>query len=285
MSTLQVANIHLESTANNRIQYTGSNSFVVVAGGANTLTVNSSSVDIGGVVIVSGTQVVNSSAGLNNISAIDATTADAIRSGVSSMMTVNVITSNTTYDKPAGLVGIKVIVSGGGGGSCEVRSGPGDNQSIVASAGGAGGLGIKYIPAESISEPVSVTVGLGGAGAPLGVGPNDNLTNSVGSPGGTSSFGTYITSTGGVGGTTANFTQTLYQKDGVSSNADFYSRNGGYIVEVNNGPSLQLTEVPFGGALDSYNTVNTHDSNWGWGDLQLPRGAGKQGVVVIEEYY
>jgi len=46
MSTLQVANIWFESTANNRLQYSGSNSFVLVAGGANTLTVNSNAVAV-----------------------------------------------------------------------------------------------------------------------------------------------------------------------------------------------------------------------------------------------
>ena len=33
MSTLQVANLHLESTGNNRIQYMGSNSFAIYAAG------------------------------------------------------------------------------------------------------------------------------------------------------------------------------------------------------------------------------------------------------------
>ena len=41
MSTIQAANLHLESTGNNRIQYAGTNTFSIVAGGANTLTVNS----------------------------------------------------------------------------------------------------------------------------------------------------------------------------------------------------------------------------------------------------
>lgn len=40
MSTLQCANIHFESTANNRLQYFGSNSVGIVAGGANTLVTN-----------------------------------------------------------------------------------------------------------------------------------------------------------------------------------------------------------------------------------------------------
>lgn len=42
MSTLQCANIHFESTGNNRVQYFGSNNFAFVAAGANVLSVNSS---------------------------------------------------------------------------------------------------------------------------------------------------------------------------------------------------------------------------------------------------
>jgi hypothetical protein len=40
MSTLQVANLHLESTGNNRVQFVGS-SLAIVAGGANTVVANS----------------------------------------------------------------------------------------------------------------------------------------------------------------------------------------------------------------------------------------------------
>lgn len=43
MSTLRVANIQFESTANNRIQYDGSNSFSLVAGGSTVYTVNTTS--------------------------------------------------------------------------------------------------------------------------------------------------------------------------------------------------------------------------------------------------
>jgi hypothetical protein len=42
MSTLQVANLHLESTGNNRIQYEGSNNFTFVAAGVNAASANSS---------------------------------------------------------------------------------------------------------------------------------------------------------------------------------------------------------------------------------------------------
>lgn len=42
MSTLQVANLHFESTGNNRIQYSGSNSFLFYAGGSSALTLGAS---------------------------------------------------------------------------------------------------------------------------------------------------------------------------------------------------------------------------------------------------
>lgn len=46
MSTLQVANIHLESTQNNRIQYLGSNNIAIFAGGANVITSDTVSVNV-----------------------------------------------------------------------------------------------------------------------------------------------------------------------------------------------------------------------------------------------
>lgn len=49
MSTLQCANIHFESTQNNRVQYFGSNNFAFVAAGANVLTINTAGAfDTGG---------------------------------------------------------------------------------------------------------------------------------------------------------------------------------------------------------------------------------------------
>lgn len=44
MSTLQCANIHFESTANNRVQYNGSNDYMFVAGGSTIYTVNATAV-------------------------------------------------------------------------------------------------------------------------------------------------------------------------------------------------------------------------------------------------
>lgn len=41
MSTLKVANVHLESTGNNRLQYTGSNSAALIVAGANAINITS----------------------------------------------------------------------------------------------------------------------------------------------------------------------------------------------------------------------------------------------------
>lgn len=48
MSTLQVANIHLESTGNNRIQFLGSNNYAIIAGGVNLTTVNTTNMSVNG---------------------------------------------------------------------------------------------------------------------------------------------------------------------------------------------------------------------------------------------
>jgi hypothetical protein len=55
MSTLQVANVYLESTGNNRIQYAGSNSYTLYAGGVGTLAINSAAIAVGANVIANTT--------------------------------------------------------------------------------------------------------------------------------------------------------------------------------------------------------------------------------------
>jgi hypothetical protein len=49
MSTLIVANVHLEATANNRIQYGGSNNFTIFAGGVQVASVNSTVMSVNGI--------------------------------------------------------------------------------------------------------------------------------------------------------------------------------------------------------------------------------------------
>lgn len=44
MSVLQVSNIHFESSGNNRLQYTGSNGYILVAGGSNVAVINTTAI-------------------------------------------------------------------------------------------------------------------------------------------------------------------------------------------------------------------------------------------------
>lgn len=76
------------------------------------------------------------------------------------------------------------VIGGGGGGGRHDRGGGG---------GGGAGRAEKIIDLSGISS-VTVTVGDGGYGAPEGIG------NAVGSNGGTTSFGNYVSATGGGGG-------------------------------------------------------------------------------------
>ena len=178
-----------------------------------------------------------------------------------SMVTVDRFTTPGTYSKPVGLLGVKVIVSGAGGGSCTLTTGPNDAEVVSFRAGGDGGVGIKYIPAPSMPASISVTVGSGGAAG--GVLPGaDNPVGPAGGTGGTSSFGTFATSTGGSGGTPAGVGD-----DGVGANANYYATTG---------PT---------GILNFFNTSSALTNQWGYGAPNGARAAGKQGIVIIEEYF
>lgn len=96
------------------------------------------------------------------------------------LISVNQWTDGGTYtwNKPAGCRKIRVIVVGGGGGAsghCE--------------GGGAGGYAEKWIDVTSVSS-VTVTVGRGGSGAGYYSNREDGFT---------SSFGSYVSASGGYG--------------------------------------------------------------------------------------
>lgn len=91
-----------------------------------------------------------------------------------------------TFTVPSGITRLEVYVWAGGGGGRGVNT-----VGQVGGDGGICGFGAASITGLTPGGSISVTVGAGGAG---GNGAN-------GSTGGTSSFGTYISCTGGVGGT------------------------------------------------------------------------------------
>ncbi|MFD0225174.1 glycine-rich domain-containing protein [Streptomyces hirsutus] len=110
---------------------------------------------------------------------------------------VNHFTESDTWEMPPGARLLKVQVQGGGGAGGGVVASPGATVGPPATAaqaaaggGGAGGAyGESWLAANAVISPVTVTVGTGGA---AGTG--------TGGSGTTSSFGAYVSASGGPGG-------------------------------------------------------------------------------------
>lgn len=106
---------------------------------------------------------------------------------------IQIYAQSGTYIVPPGVTRIRVRVwgAGGSGGVCCDSSA---QIALTAAGGGGGGHGIKVIDTTP-GTSYAVTVGAGGA-------PNRQVGNgaTAGNPGGTSSFGTAVTCTGGGGG-------------------------------------------------------------------------------------
>jgi hypothetical protein len=88
--------------------------------------------------------------------------------------------SPATWTKPASVKAVKVTVVGGGGG------GGGGGGTYRGGGGGGGGVSVEYLDAPALPGPVAVTVGSGGGSAQAG---------------GTTSFGPFLSATGGAAGT------------------------------------------------------------------------------------
>ena len=194
-------------------------------------------------------------------------------------MQVFTSTGSSTWTKPAGITKVKVYVTGGGGG------GGATNDDDMANGGGAGGTAIKLIDVTSVSS-VSVTVGAGGAGA-----GNNNPNASV--RGGTSSFGSYCSATGGDrtggnwgvggdGGTATGGDINLSGSDGI----------GGLIDNTGNNQAAGTGGASFWGQGgkgstrgETARTAGEAYGSGGGGGADSETGAsGANGIVVVEEY-
>lgn len=97
-----------------------------------------------------------------------------------------VFTNSGGFLVPIGVTRARVTLIGGGGAG-------GTHSNLPAGGGGAGGMAIKYVTSLTPGTTIPVTVGAGGValtGGPVG----------QGGAGGTSSFGAYVSATGGAGG-------------------------------------------------------------------------------------
>ncbi len=98
---------------------------------------------------------------------------------------IQAYTSNGSFTVPVGVTRAKVTVIGGGGAG-------GTHATIPSGGGGAGGSALHIINGLTPGTVIPITVGAGGSAV---VGSTGNGGN-----GGTSSFGTFVSATGGFGG-------------------------------------------------------------------------------------
>lgn len=143
------------------------------------------------------------------------------------------------YNKPAGLIAIEVEVEGGGGGNGSTNYGYN------------GGYSRRLISASLLPGSVRVTLGSGGASGSPGV------------DGGTTSFGSLLSATGGAGGNSAS---------------SFYGgRGAGGDINLTGGWVQGGTGLAAGARLRHYSGGNAS----GVPDVTLN---GAPGTVVVTEY-
>jgi hypothetical protein len=102
-------------------------------------------------------------------------------------------TSSGTFTKASypGMKGVRVQVQGGGGGGIGADT-TGAGQQSAGAGGGGGAYAESFLTPDQLAASETVTVGAGGAGT--------SCSSSEGGVGGTSSFGSLVSASGGFGG-------------------------------------------------------------------------------------
>ena len=162
--------------------------------------------------LAKGTLTAGSGISVTNGPGAAITIASTVTSG---QLKTQLFTSPGTWTNPGSVTQVRVLVIGAGGGSGSKATG--------YNPGTGGGGGVGYAVNVPVSGPVAVTIGVAGAGATY---PGS------GASGGTSSFGSLVSCTGGGGGTPGNPTPTA-QIPGTPGSATISS--GTSIVKSNSG--------------------------------------------------
>lgn len=191
-------------------------------------------------------------------------------------------TVSGTWTKDPNLKYVIVEVVGGGGGSAGSDDVASENG---GGGGGGGGYSRKKILAANLSSTETVTVGEGGTAG--------GSASGNGGPGGTSSFGSLVTATGGEGGTRNG----NGGNGGLGSLGDvnLYGFSGGTGGGSGNGGGNGGGSVLGGGAKGANDNANGntgigHGGGAGGGCASSGSGdragaAGAAGVVIVTEYY
>ena len=199
------------------------------------------------------------------------------------LQSIQVFSSSGTYTKPAGITKIKVYITGGGGsgGGC-----PTSNINQKGGGGGGGGTAIELLDATSITSE-TVTIGAGG-GASVG----DGIS------GGTSSFGSFCSASGGgIGRQAGNVSAPAGAPggDGIGGTYNLRGSAGGEANDIGSaeqqGGSGGSTFFGGGGTGVIGNSAQAGSNGGGGGGTssnQPPTtrgsGAGGDGICVVEEY-
>ena len=205
---------------------------------------------------------------------------------VGGLIGLQVFTSSGTYTKTAGTNSILVYVTGAGGGGGSI--GGGDPISESSGGGNAGGTAIKRITGGVTG--ITVTINAGGGGYATAY--------TVGGTGGTTSFGSYCSATGGAGGNTVNAGNKQWAA-GIGIGGDINLSGGlgnsasdwGYntiVQDTGNGGSSFWGGAGIGGSTlsSSSSTEGIHGGGGGgaFTNTGAPAKAGGDGIVVVYEY-
>jgi hypothetical protein len=215
----------------------------------------------------------------NGSGALSFTTISADPDGA--FRSTQVFTDSGTWTKPSGLTRVRVYVTGGGGGG----KGRTSNGSEGGTGGAAGGTAIKIIEASSLGSTETVTVGAGGS--------SSNSSNDQAGSGGTSSFGSHCTATGGSGGDRPG--GSPYIDGGVGSSGDLNIRGSAPVTsrETVDDSGSPGGDSFFGGGGRSAKTDGTYahgatgqlGSGGGGGNTSGNGANGGSGVVYVEQFF
>jgi hypothetical protein len=246
--------------------------------GSNVTSLNAANISSGTLAADRGGTGVNSTGTSGNVLTSNGTAwvSQAIAAGGDYIMTA--YTSPATWTKPAGLKAVKITVIGAGGNGGDGIIGPNYTVNRGGNGGGGGGA-IEYIDAPAIPGPVTVTVGS--------------------APSKTSSFGPFVSATGGTNGSNSppslNAPEGPYA-GGVGSGGTINFTGGEGRGVASNANYTGEAALGFGSSVygpgDSFtNGKNGRDyGGGGSGATSGPNGSrtggsGGAGVVIVEEFY